>query len=312
MHNVLQSSDVQSFYSLTGIELSETRCQGTACFVARHRNRDRWQKALDQSPRIFCLGKCYAAPATATEAGRPTIEVLSSKAVVLERIATGGAQTIEEYSRSGGLVGLQKVLTLDARDVIAEVEASQLRGRGGAGFPTGSKWRAAASQTAREKFVVANFDEGDPGAYIDRFIVEEDPFCLIEGLAIAAYAGGASRVWIYARCEYPEAIRRLQQALDDARSRGLLGDRILGSDFSFDINVVIGQGSYECGEETALLNSIEGRRPTARIRPPYVAERGLFGLPTVVNNVETLGTGLAEFAESVKRHYAEELRTCFA
>ena len=135
---------------------------------------------------------------------------------------------------------------------------------------------------------MANVDEGDPGAYIDRFIAEDDPYCLLEGMAIAAFAIGAARGWIYVRCEYPDAIRSLRHALDDARAGGLLGKQILGTDFTFDVELVVGRGSYECGEETALLNSIEGVRPMARVRPPYVAERGLYGMPTIVNNAETL------------------------
>ncbi len=288
MQHVEQPPDVQSFYSLAGIDLSAARCQGTACFVARQRHPERWREAAGQSPRVACLGKCYAAPATAGDTSRPRMAVLSRRPVVLERIADGGARTLDDYRRRGGLEGLRKALMLGATKIIAEIEASELRGRGGAGFPTGAKWRVAVSQPSAEKFVVANLDEGDPGAYIDRFIAEDDPYCLIEGMAIAACAVGAARGWIYARCEYPEAISRLQQALEGARAGGLLGERVLGVDFSFDVELVVGRGSYECGEETALLNSIEGRRPVARVRPPYVAQRGLFGLPTVVNNAETL------------------------
>jgi formate dehydrogenase iron-sulfur subunit len=135
---------------------------------------------------------------------------------------------------------------------------------------------------------VANLDEGDPGAYIDRFIAQDDPFALVEGMAIAAYAVGAAWGYLYVRCEYPDAIARLQQALNEARSSRLLGPCVLDTDFSFDIELIVGAGSYECGEETSLLNSIEGRRPVARVRPPYVAECGLWGLPTIVNNAETL------------------------
>jgi NADH:ubiquinone oxidoreductase subunit F (NADH-binding) len=279
---------VKSFYALGEAEIARAHCQGTACFVARHLRPNRWRHAVDQSTRVYCLGKCYAAPATARDQKRPVIEVHSRQAIVLGRIASRGARTLEAYQSCGGLDGLRKALALRPEQVIAEIEASQLRGRGGAAFPTAAKWRVAAAQGAGEKFVVANLDEGDPGAYIDRFIVEEDPFCLIEGMAIAARAVGAQKGWIYARCEYPEAIRRLRCAVDEARAGGLLGSRVLGSDLAFDVAVAVGRGSYVCGEETALLHSIEGRRPTARVRPPYVAERGLYGRPTVVNNVETL------------------------
>jgi NADH:ubiquinone oxidoreductase subunit F (NADH-binding) len=233
------------------------------------------------------LGKCYAAPATGKDTSRPTIEVKSRRPIVLARIAAGGARTFDEYRKQGGGRGLEKALSLSSEEVVAEVEQSELAGRGGAGFPTGKKWRSVAAMHSTEKYVVANLDEGDPGAYIDRFIAEDDPFCLIEGMAIAARAVSAKRGWVYARCEYPEAIRIVRDALDEARNAKFLGSGILGSDFAFDIELVIGGGSYICGEETSLLNSIEGKRPLARIRPPYVAESGLWGKPTLVNNAET-------------------------
>lgn len=282
-----ESADASSFYHLNGVDLSKVSCQGTACFVARHLNPNRWNEAVAQSPRVYCLGKCYGAPAAATDACRPRIEVRSRAAVVLERIVAGGVRTLDEYQRYGGLQALESALGRPEH-TLAEIEASELKGRGGAGFLTGAKWRAAAKQSSCEKFIVANFDEGDPGAYIDRFIAEDDPFCLIEGMTIAARTVGASQGWIYARCEYPEAVRSLQRAIEDARAAEILGPRVLGKAFAFDIKLVIGRGSYQCGEETALLHSIEGMRPVARVRPPYVAEQGLWGKPTVVNNVETL------------------------
>ena len=295
--------DVASFYSLAGAGLTHASCQGTACFVSQRLCPGRWHKAVGQSPRVYCLGKCYDAPAGAEDQGRPRIEVLSHTPVVLERVAAGGARSFNEYRQHRGIEGLQKALILGPQKTIAEIEASQLRGRGGAGFPTGAKWRAVAAQPAPQRFVVANLDEGDPGAYIDRFIAELDPFLLIEGLAIAAHGVRASRGWIYVRCEYPDAIASLRQAITQARVGGLLGAQVLGSDFAFDVEVVIGRGSYECGEETALLHSIEGKRPVARVRPPYVAQRGLYGMPTLVNNVETLANvpwimrhGAAEYA----------------
>lgn len=280
--------DVRSFYSLADFDLSHANCQGTACFVGRHLRPDRWKKAENQSPRVYCLGKCYAAPACGEDLQRPQIEIRSRRSIILERIANGSGKSFDEYLQHGGLAGLRKALSQSADRIIAEIEAADLRGRGGAGFPTGTKWRAAQAQAAREKCIVANVDEGDPGAYIDRFIAEDDPFNLIEGMAIAAYAVGASRGWIYIRCEYPAAIHSLQLAIDASRTGGLLGKSVLGTHFSFDIELVVGRGSYECGEETSLLNSIEGQRPVARTRPPYVAERGLWGMPTVVNNAETL------------------------
>jgi len=284
----VEAADVQSFYSLADADLSRVVCQGTACFAARHARLEEWQQAEGQMPRIYCLGKCYAAPATAADLSRPQIEVKSRSAVVLERIAAGGAHTLDAYVRRGGLTGLKQAMATGPEATIAQIEGSELRGRGGAGFQTGVKWRAAAATAVPTKYVVANLDEGDPGAYIDRFIAEDDPFALVEGMAIAAYAVGGARGYLYVRCEYPGAIARLKQALTEARSGRLLGTRVLDTDFSFDVELIVGAGSYECGEETSLLNSIEGRRPVARVRPPYVAECGLWGLPTIVNNAETL------------------------
>lgn len=288
MKNTYEPTDVLSFYHLNGVDLSKACCQGTACFVARHLNPDRWREAAVQSPRVYCLGKCYAAPSAGADECRPRIEVRSPSAVVLERLAARGAHTLDGYRSRGGVEALERATSLEPEQIIAEIEASELKGRGGAGFSTGAKWRTVARQESCKKFVVANFDEGDPGAYVDRFIAEDDPYCLIEGMVIAARAVGASRGWIYARCEYPEAISSLRRAIADAREGGILGSNVLGTSFSFDVELIVGRGSYECGEETSLLNSIEGRRPVARIRPPYVAEHGLWGRPTVVNNVETL------------------------
>lgn len=288
MHDTRLQPDVESFYSLPGADLSTARCCGTACFVARRRASHDWREASLRSPRIHCLGKCFAAPATVADNSRPTMEVRSRTGIVLERVARGGARTLGEYRQSGGFTALAAALALKPELVIGELELSELRGRGGGGFPTGTKWRAVAAQTPPEKYVVANLDEGDPGAYVDRFIAEDDPYCLIEGMAISARAVGAARGWIYVRGEYPRAARSLKCAIEAARADGLLGARIFGTGFSFDVEVAIGGGSYVCGEETALLNSIEGKRPVARVRPPYVAERGLWGKPTLVNNVETL------------------------
>lgn len=282
--------DVDSFYALGDVDLSRARCRGTACFVARHVAPDRWSEAEQRWPPVYCLGKCYAAPAAGEDAARPRIEVRSHTPVVLKRIAAEPARDFDDYARRGGLAGLRKALQIGPEQTLREVETSELRGRGGAAFPAGRKWRTAATQAAPARYVVANFDEGDSGAYVDRFLAEDDPFCLVEGMAIAALAVGASRGWIYARCEYPDAIARLRQALDDARGGGLLGPRVLGSDFAFDVELVVGRGSYACGEETSLLASIADRRPVVHARPPFTAERGLGNAPTVVNNVETLAS----------------------
>jgi NADH:ubiquinone oxidoreductase subunit F (NADH-binding) len=212
----------------------------------------------------------------------------AKEAVVLERIATGGARSLARYRRTGGYEALEAVLKRPRAAVIDAIEASGLRGRGGAAFPTGHKWRMAAQENAATKYVVANADEGDAGAYIDRFILEDDPHCLIEAMAIAAYAIGAHAGWVYLRCEYPHAHTILQTAIDEARDDGFLGVNVLGSGFSFDVAIEVGRGSYVCGEESAMLNSIAGARPVAMARPPFPTQHGLFGQPTLVNNVETL------------------------
>lgn len=274
-----------------------------ACFAARHLNPNRWHTAQMQDPRIYCLGKCYAAPAADSDASRPRIEIHASQSVVLTRIAAGGARTIQFYTAHDGYAALAQALGMAPDAILQAVEHSGLRGRGGAGFPTGKKWRAVLQQSCGEKFVVANADEGDPGAYIDRFIMENDPHALIEALAIAGYTVGASKAYIYLRSEYPGAQLILKQALADARQQGYLGENIFDSRFSFDIELIVGQGSYVCGEETALLNSIEGRRPEVRTRPPYPTEHGLFGKPTLVDNVETLAA-----IPWIVRHDAEAYR----
>jgi formate dehydrogenase iron-sulfur subunit len=195
---------------------------------------------------------------------------------------------MDDYTTRGGYLALEKALRRSRDELIAQIEASGLRGLGGAGFPAGRKWRTVSQAAAAQKYVVGNFDEGDPGAYIDRFLVEDDPFCLIEAMTIAAHAVGAQKGWIYVRKEYPEAETILRKALAEARRERLLGRRILNSEFSFDLEIYVGRGSYICGEETALLNSIEGGRPEVRARPPFPALQGLLGNPTLVHNIETL------------------------
>jgi NADH:ubiquinone oxidoreductase subunit F (NADH-binding) len=282
--------DIESFHHLARADLGQCACGGLACFVARHLDPRRWQDACTQEPPVYCLGKCFEAPAHGSTDSRPRVHVDAGQAVVLERIASGGARSLARYRRTGGYRTLQTALKQPPASVINAVEASGLRGRGGAAFPTGRKWRMAAHEAATPRYVVANADEGDPGAYIDRFIMEDDPHCLIEAMAIAAYAIGAQAGWVYLRREYPHANTILQSAIDEAREDGFLGVNIVGSGFSFDIAIQVGRGSYACGEETAMLNAIEGRRPVAMARPPFPTQVGLFGKPTLVNNVETLAS----------------------
>ena len=207
-------------------------------------------------------------------------------------LATGGVidpDRIEGYVAHGGYEALRKAITeMAPEQVVEEIRSSGLRGRGGAGYPTGNKWSLLAKADGDQKYVVANGDEGDPGAYMDRTVMEDDPHRLIEGIAIAAYATGASKAYIYVRAEYPRAVERLDRAIRVARRNRLLGRRIMDTEFTLDVEVRIGAGAFVCGEETALLASIEGRRGTPRLRPPYPTERGLWGQPTMINNVETL------------------------
>ncbi len=208
--------------------------------------------------------------------------------IVLRNCGIIDADSIEEYIAREGYSALAKALTSMSPDqVVDEVKKSGLRGRGGAGFPTGLKWEYAAQTPSEQKYVVTNADEGDPGAYMDRSILEGDPHTIIEGMAIAGYGIGADKGYIYCRAEYPIAVQRMQNAIKKAKKMGLLGKNILGSDFSFDLELRIGAGAFVCGEETALLNSIEGKRGEPNLKPPFPSEKGLFGQPTVINNVET-------------------------
>ncbi len=209
--------------------------------------------------------------------------------IVLRNCGVIDPDKIDEYIARDGYKALEKALfEMKPRDVIEEVSKSGLRGRGGAGFPTGKKWEFAAVQPAGQKYMVCNADEGDPGAYMDRSTLEGDPHSILEAMTIAGYAIGADTGFIYIRAEYPLAIQRLETAIRQAHEYGLLGKNILGSGFSFDIEIRLGAGAFVCGEETALLASIEGKRGMPSPRPPFPAVKGLWGRPTVINNVETL------------------------
>lgn len=194
---------------------------------------------------------------------------------------------IEEYIANNGYIALAKTLHMSPKDVVKEVKESGLRGRGGGGFPTGIKWEAGLNAPGEVKYIVCNADEGDPGAFMDRSILEGDPHCVIEGMMIGGYAIGAKKGYVYVRAEYPLAVERLQNAIVQARNRGILGENILGSKFNFNIEIRIGAGAFVCGEETALMASIEGRRGEPTQKPPFPFEKGLFEKPTIINNVET-------------------------
>jgi NADH-quinone oxidoreductase subunit F len=211
------------------------------------------------------------------------------------RVALSGCgkvdpESLDDALAAGGFAALERALSMAPADVVDLIERSGLRGRGGAGFPTGRKWRAAAAAEGWPRSLVCNGDEGDPGAFMDRSVMEGDPFRVIEGLLVGAWAVGADRAFVYVRDEYPLAVRRVTRAVEACRAAGLLGPDVLGSGLSFDIEVVRGGGAFVCGEETALLRSIEGLAGEPRQRPPYPAEQGLFGGPTLINNVETWAT----------------------
>lgn len=209
--------------------------------------------------------------------------------VVLSECGRVDPESIESYIEAGGYEAVRRVLTRCTPDeVIDEIKASGIRGRGGAGFPTGLKWELARRACADKKYLICNADEGDPGAFMDRAVIEGNPHSVIEGMMIGAFAIGAERGYVYIRAEYPLAVERLRLGLMQARERGFLGRRIFGSDFNFEVKVKLGAGAFVCGEETALIASIEGQRGMPRSKPPFPVYRGLWRMPTVINNVETL------------------------
>ncbi len=210
------------------------------------------------------------------------------KRIALKNCGVINPEEIDEYIAFDGYKALEKVLTEMSRDEVIEViDKSGLRGRGGAGFPTGKKWQLTKEAKGDKKYVVCNADEGDPGAFMDRSILEGDPHAVLEAMEIAGYTIGAEKGFIYVRAEYPIAVHRLQIAIEEARDYGILGENIFGTGFNFDIEIRLGAGAFVCGEETALLESIEGKRGQPRVKPPYPAQSGLWGCPTLINNVET-------------------------
>ncbi|CAM5358898.1 hypothetical protein SVIOM74S_05252 [Streptomyces violarus] len=305
--------------------------------------------AVERSP---CLGLCERAPAAlAIRAGDPVRTAVSAPATVEEAVLAASAPdsapeeppaalavpqagqdglmllprvgvvdpaSLDDYRAHGGYTALRRAFELGPAGVIREVTDSGLAGRGGAAFPTGRKWQATASQPDHPHYLVCNADESEPGTFKDRVLMEGDPYALVEAMTIAGYATGAHKGYLYLRGEYPRSLHRLEHAIAQARARGLLGDDVLGQGHAFDIEIRRGAGAYICGEETALFNSIEGYRGEPRSKPPFPVEKGLFGKPTVENNVETLvnvlpiltmgapayaaiGTGTVHRAEAVLR-----------
>ncbi len=257
-----------------------------------------------------CLGQCDRAPAaltiTAGETPSRTIQVAPRPehivgAKLLRRIGKVDPTSLDSYRAQGGYESLARALAMGAPAVVAEVIAANLLGRGGAAFPTGRKWDAVAREPSRPHFLVCNADESEPGTFKDRVLMEHDPFAVVEAMTIAAFASGCGQGFVYVRGEYPLAQGRLQHAIEEARAAGLLGTSIQRSGLSFDIEIRRGAGAYICGEETALFNSLEGKRGEPRSKPPFPAQVGLFGQPTVVNNVETLVNVLDIVAEGARQ-----------
>jgi NADH:ubiquinone oxidoreductase subunit F (NADH-binding)/(2Fe-2S) ferredoxin/Pyruvate/2-oxoacid:ferredoxin oxidoreductase delta subunit len=213
---------------------------------------------------------------------------IPQRRTVLRNCGFINPENIEEYLGVGGYQGIRKALTMTQQEVIDEVKRSGIRGRGGAGFPTGLKWEFANRSQGDQKYIICNADEGDPGAFMDRAVLEGDPNSVIEGMMVAGYAIGATKGYVYVRAEYPLAHRRTGMAIEQARERGFLGKKIFGSNFNFDVGIKLGAGAFVCGEETALMASFEGKRGMPNPRPPFPAVRGLWGKPTNINNVETL------------------------
>ncbi|NCV75054.1 NADH-quinone oxidoreductase subunit E [bacterium] len=315
---------VASFYALFSMTERPKRqvhvCIDLACRAMGGLKEDQLPEGTHPSP---CLGTCERAPAVLViESGNPARhEVLapatpvqinalakggwpeteatvvsatpqaqdsSSKLVLLSRIGKVDPLSISDYQQHGGFDALRKAIQLGANGVIDEVNTSGLVGRGGAAFPTGRKWGAVAGQPAFPHYSICNADESEPGTFKDRVIMEGDPFALVEAMIIASFATGSEQGFIYLRGEYPRAIRNVQHAIDESKKHGFLGDNILGSGFNFNLSIVRGAGAYICGEETAIFNSIEGYRGEPRNKPPFPVEVGVFGKPTLVNNVETL------------------------
>jgi formate dehydrogenase iron-sulfur subunit len=234
---------------------------------------------LDESDHELALGPVEELP-----------WMRAQQRLTFARVGVVDPRSAADYEAHGGLAGLRRALAMAPEDVVAEVTASGLRGRGGAGFPTGIKWKTVLGAVADQKFVCCNADEGDSGTFADRMLMEGDPFTLIEGMTITAHAVGATEGYVYVRSEYPDAVAALRAAIEAAYAHGWLGERVLGSQLRFDLHVRVGAGAYICGEETSMLESLEGKRGTVRPKPPIPALEGLFGKPTVVNNVLSLGS----------------------
>jgi NADH-quinone oxidoreductase subunit F len=301
---------VATFYSLFALEERPRKvvhvCVDLACKINGAEALAAAQ--TEHVVRSPCLGVCERAPAAlAVEAGvgseylmpeLPLPQLGDPSLRLLRRVGVVDPRSLDDYRAAGGYAALRNALLLGPQGVIREVADAKLMGRGGAAFPTGRKWAATAGQPERPHYLVCNADESEPGTFKDRVLMEGDPFAVIEAMTVAAYATGCTRGYLYIRGEYPKAFARLRNAIELARERGFLGVNIMGQNgFDFDIEIRRGAGAYICGEETAIFNSIEGFRGEPRSKPPFPVEKGLFGKPTVVNNVETLANVLLILTE---------------
>ncbi len=276
-------------------EMTRPRARALVDALARGQLPAERAWAIIDEESLLVEGRVRAFPRLPEQAATPGIDqtpfFASQRKIVLRNCGYIDPQSIEEYIARGGYRALQKTLSeYEPGAVIEEVKRAGLRGRGGGGFPTGRKWQIARDAPGETKYILCNGDEGDPGAYMDRTVLESDPHSVLEGMIIGAYAIGAHSGYIYVRDEYPLAVERVSQALRQAEEYGLLGEDILGSGFDFSLGVVRGAGAFVCGEETAMIASIEGGLGEPRPKPPYPAVAGLWGKPTIINNVKTWAT----------------------
>jgi bidirectional [NiFe] hydrogenase diaphorase subunit len=285
LDKAVQEAGLKDQVEVRGVGCMRLCCQGP--LVQMDPQGALYQKVTPENAGSI-LGALQGGAATA-ETGDPRHPFFTKQmSVVLANSGYIDPERLESYIAADGYQALHDViLEMSPKDVVDNIIKSGLRGRGGAGYPTGLKWATVAKTQSGQKYVICNADEGDPGAFMDRSVLESDPHCVLEGMAIAAYAVGAAQGFIYVRAEYPLAISRLQIAIKQAKQMGLLGGGIFESPFSFNIDLRIGAGAFVCGEETALMASVEGKRGTPRPRPPFPAESGLWGYPTLINNVET-------------------------
>jgi NADH:ubiquinone oxidoreductase subunit F (NADH-binding) len=317
---------IESFYTELHTPADAVRvCGGTSCVLAG--GNDVFDR-LSESHRcagVYCLGYCDRSPAVlfpdrgvvapavdpaipVDEAdlatAPPSIRCEAPEPILTRRLSGGPHHELSRAREAGAYEALSEAVTATPEATLTAIEQSGERGRGGAAYPTGHKWRQCADQSSAVKYVVANGDEGDPGSFVDRVLMEFDPHAVLEGLALCGYAVGAHEGIVYIRAEYPRARQIMENAIREATDAGFLGDRLYGTDNAFCVRVVQGHGSYVCGEETAMLNAIEGQRGEVRLRPPYPVERGLYGRPTVVDNVETLSNIPWIIREGAQRYAA--------